>query len=95
MSISSAAIRRLAKAYGISIAIWVPIGVLTGWQAYGAYVGAHVPVSLPVMILLETVRYLILALMTPPLFYCVDRWPVTSTNIRRAVAYVAGSVPFA
>lgn len=94
MPISSLAIRRLAQAYVISIAIWVPIGVLTGWQAYGGYAGAHVVVSLQAMILLETVRYFVLALLTPPMFYCVDRWPVTSTNIRRAAVYVAGSVPF-
>ena len=94
MSISRPAIRRLAQAYAISIAIWVPIGVLTGWQAYGGYAGAHVVVSLQAMVLLETVRYFVLALLTPPLFYCVDRWPVTSTNIRRAAVYVAGTVPF-
>ena len=94
MPISRPAIRRLAQAYAISIAIWVPIGVLTGWQAYGAYQGAHVAVSLQAMVLLQTVRYFIVALLTPPLFYCVDRWPVTSTNIRRAAVYVAGTVPF-
>lgn len=94
MSISSAALRRLARAYAISIAVWVPIGLLTGWQVYGAYHGAHVVVSLQALLLLNAVRYFIVALMTPPLFYCVDRWPVTSTNIRRAAVYLAGSVPF-
>jgi two-component system LytT family sensor kinase len=94
MSISSPAIRRLARAYAISIAVWVPIGVLTGLEVHGAYQGAHVAVSLQAMVLLQTVRYFIVALLTPPIFYCVDRWPVTSAKIGRAAAYVAISLPF-
>lgn len=94
MSGSSTALRRLARAYAISIAFWVPIGLLVGWQVYGAFRGAKMVVPIGITLILQTTRYFILALLTPPLFHAIGRWPVSSGHIGRAAVYIAGSVPF-
>ena len=87
-------IRRLARSYARSLAFWLPIGLLVGWQVYAMYRAAPSVVTLRAMLLDQTERYLIIALLTPPVFYCVDRWPVTSTSAKRVAAYVIGCVPF-
>lgn len=94
MSESITGIRRLARSYARSIAFWLPIGLLVGWQVYAMYRAAPSVVSLRAMVLDQTERYLIIALLTPPVFYCVGRWPVTSTSLKRVAAYVIGCVPF-
>jgi two-component system LytT family sensor kinase len=94
MSESITGIRRLVRDYARSIAFWVPVGVLVGWQTYEMYRAAPSVVSLQAMLLAQAKRYLIIAMMTPPVFYCVFRWPVTSTSIQRVAAYVIGCVPF-
>ena len=94
MSESIIGIRPLARDYARSIAFWLPIGLLVGCQVYVMYHFKHLVVSLPAMLLDQAVRYFIIALLTPPIFYCVERWPVTGASFRRASAYVAGCVPF-
>ena len=46
------------------------------------------------VLLLYAARYLSVALLTPPLFYIVNRWPVTGGLMRRTAAYVCGYLPF-
>lgn len=87
-------IRRWAWDYARSMAFWLPIGLLVGWEVYGMYISVHAAVSFPVVLRLQTARYFIIALMTPPVFYSVERWPVTSAATRRAVAYLVGCLPF-
>lgn len=94
MSESITGIRWLARSFARSIAFWVPIGLLVGWQVHEMYRTAPSVVSLRAMLLAQAQRYLIIALLTPPIFYCVDRWPVTSSSIKRVAAYVIGCVPF-
>src|SRR6201999_2965959 len=87
-------IRRWARDYARSMAFWLPVGLLVGWKVYGMYISVHATVSFPVVLRLQTARYFVIALMTPPVFYCVERWPVTSAAIRRAAAYAVGRLPF-
>lgn len=94
MPMSIKGIRQLARDYARSIAFWCPIGLLVGWQVYVMYRSVPAVVSLKAMLLAQTERYLILAILTPPVFYCVERWPVTGTSVKRMVAYVMGCVPF-
>lgn len=94
MSDSITGIRRLARDYARSMAFWLPIGLLVGWQVYGMYRSVHAAVSIAEVLRAQTARYFIIALMTPPIFYCVERWPVTGVSVRRAAAYLAGGLPF-
>ena len=87
-------IRQLARDYARSIAFWCPIGLLVGWQVYVMYRTVPAVVSLQAMLLGQLGRYLVIALLTPPVFYCVERWPVTGPSLKRVAAYVMGCVPF-
>ena len=55
----------------------------------------HLPVAYHDLLLVYGARYLTVALLTPPIFYFVNRWPVTGgTVLRRSAAYVLGYLPF-
>jgi hypothetical protein len=88
-------IRRLARDYALSLAFWIPAGLLVGWQAYTAYRNVHWPVPLGTMLLVYSARYFTVGVLSPPIFYCVERWPVSGAPVRRVPAYVLGYVPFA
>lgn len=87
--------RRILRDVAISIAFWLPVSVLVSWQMYGFehHFNPHVKVS--DLLLVHGARYLSAALLTPPVFYIADRWPVTGGLLTRIPAYVLGSVPFA
>jgi two-component system LytT family sensor kinase len=88
-------IRPLLRDFGLSIAVWLPLSLLATWQAYQQEQQLNIPSNLPVLTLAYAARYMAIALLTPPIFYCVTRWPVKSgAVIRRALAYVLGFGPF-
>jgi two-component system, LytTR family, sensor kinase len=84
-------LRRVARDYAISLAFCLPASLLVAWQMYGFQNGA---VSFRDVLLIYAARYLSVALLTPPLFYLVSRWPVTGSPLRRTIAYGLGFVPF-
>src|SRR5215469_3716856 len=88
-------LRRVARDYAISIAFWLVTSLLAGLQTYGLELRAHLPVKLNDVLLLFAARYLSVALLTPPIFYVVNRWPVTGSLVRRTIGYALGYVPFA
>src|SRR5215469_5971541 len=88
-------LRRVARDYAISIAFWLVTSLLAGLQTYGLELRAHLPVKLNDVLLLFAARYLSVALLTPPIFYVVNRWPVTGSLVRRTNGYALGYVPFA
>jgi two-component system, LytTR family, sensor kinase len=95
MKILGIPVRRVLRAYAISIALWLPISLLVTWQMY-RFEKPFIP-SLPLsaMLAVQLARHFSAALLTPPLFYIVDRWPVTGAPWRRSAAYLLGSMPFA
>jgi hypothetical protein len=94
MSYSVTGIRRLAGDYGRSLAFWLPLSLLVSWQTYSLERRMHLPVVLGQVFLVYAARFLTVAILTPPIFYCVDRWPVTGVTFRRVEAYVLGYLPF-
>lgn len=90
-------LRRVARDYAISIAFWLALAPLVGWQMYRLSLGGNLPLPSTYggITLLYAARFLCVALLTPPIFYLVSRWPVTDNLIRRTITYVAGYVPFA
>jgi hypothetical protein len=94
MQRSSSWLRRIVRDYAVSIAFWLAASPLVGWQMYYLERRAHIPISLRDMLLVYAARYLSVALLTPPIFYLVSRWPVTGSLLRRTTAYVLGYVPF-
>jgi two-component system LytT family sensor kinase len=88
-------IRPLAREYALSVAFWLPLSVLVGWQTHVVNMQLQLPANLPRLLLVYGARYLTLAILTPPIFHCVKRWPVTSgAAIRRTAGYALGYAPF-
>ena len=81
--------------YGLSIAFWMPLAGLLAWQQYRIAEEEHLPVSLAGVLLLVGVRFLTVALLTPPIFWIAARAPISAGNaVSRVVFYLAGFVPF-
>lgn len=81
--------------YGLSIAFWVPLAGLLAFQQYRIGEEEHLRVSLAGVLLLVGVRFLTVALLTPPIFWIAARAPISAGNaVRRVVYYLAGFVPF-
>ncbi len=86
---------RVARAYGLSIIVWLSAAPLIAWQRFTLERMEHLPVLYHNYLLVYGARYLTVALLTPPIFYFVNRWPVTGGAIfHRAWAYVLGYLPF-
>jgi len=87
-------IRPIARDYALSVAFWLPLSLLVGWQMYALDRKQHLPVVLHNLLLVYAARYLTVAILTPPIFYCVDRWPITGATVRRTALYALGYIPF-
>jgi two-component system, LytTR family, sensor kinase len=86
--------RDLLRSYALSIAFWLPLSVLVGWQTYIMDRREGLPVVLRELLLAYGARYLTVAILTPPLFYLVNRWPLTAAVLRRSAAYALGYLAF-
>ena len=86
--------RDLVRSYVLSIAFWLPLSVLVGWQTYIMARKEGLPVVLRELLLTYGARYLTVAILTPPVFYLVNRWPLKTAVLRRGVAYALGYVAF-
>jgi hypothetical protein len=85
-------IRKITRDYLLSIAFWLTTSLLVAWQDYTLATAQKLIISLNDLFSLQAVRYMSIALLTPPTFYIVERWPAKS--ILRAAAYGIGFVPF-
>jgi len=98
----NSSLRCLARDYAIAIAFWLAAAPAVAWQMYSwansgsaLQCAGNIPVNFLDVLLIYAARYLSVALLSPPLFYVVSRWPVTESPLRRAIAYGLGYVPFA
>lgn len=88
-------IRRIVRAYAISIAFWLVLAVLLAWQEHANPQAGQVHVSYATALTVWTVICFSVAVLTPGIFYLVRRYPVTSEDrVRRSIAYLCGIVPF-
>lgn len=87
-------LRRLGRDYAWSISFWLISSVLVAWQEYIQFGSAHLKVRLQDFLILYGVRYLTVGLLTPPLFYITERWPVSAAEPGRVIAYALGFMPF-
>jgi two-component system, LytTR family, sensor kinase len=85
---------RLARSYALSCVFWLPISQLVGWQTYVMDRREHVPALMGPLLLAYCARYLSIAVLTPPMFMIVERWPLTTATLRRSIAYALGFVLF-
>lgn len=95
MQLSLPLLRRIGRDYAISMAFWLAASLLASWQTYSLWLKAHVSVRYHDLQLVFAARYFSVALLTPPIFYLVSRWPVTAGAIRRSLGFALGYVPFA
>jgi hypothetical protein len=87
--------RRVVRAFALSIALWLMAALLVSWQGYRLEKQLHLPVVFQTLLLVYTVRYFTVAILTPPIFYIVYRWPVTAARFHRIATYALGYAPFA
>lgn len=90
----NAKLRPIARDYALSVAFWLPLSLLVGWQMYLAARDVGRPVALADMLLIYAARYLAVAILTPPICYCVNRWPIPAAVPRRTWIYLLGYIPF-
>jgi hypothetical protein len=82
------------RAYVLSLAFWMPLSLLVGIQTYILDSQANDRVEFSSVLLVYAVRYFTVALLAPPLFFAVTRYPMSIGGIRRLVAYAFGYVAF-
>jgi two-component system LytT family sensor kinase len=86
---------RVAGAYALSLLVWLSAAPLISWQMFMLERKEHLPVVYHDLLFVYGARYLTVALLTPPIFYFVNRWPVTGgAALRRSWIYVLGYLPF-
>lgn len=71
------------------------MSLLTSWQMWYVSSRERMNVTLHDMFLVYGVRYLTVALLTPPIFYLSERWPFRGRNAwLRVFAWILGYIPF-
>src|ERR1035438_7951681 len=87
-------IRRVARAYGMSIAFWCGFALLMGLQ-YRPFNRQNPGAWLIDMVVEVALRGFALALWTPPIFYLVGKYLSRSeSRIRTALLWSLGAIPF-
>lgn len=94
MDLNTKSARSIARAYALSLLFWMPLSLLVAWQTYGTERSEHLPVQLSSELLIYAARYFTIALLTPPIFYWVNRWPASRTQLRRIGVYALAYFPF-
>lgn len=84
-------VKKILLSYGIALAVWVPIALLTVLQQRLSYL--HRPFDLPWAISL-CARYLAVTALTPPVYWFGRHYAVTYRAARRVVPYLLGLAPF-
>ncbi|MGB6477170.1 MAG: histidine kinase [Candidatus Sulfotelmatobacter sp.] len=85
----------VVRAYGLSIAVWCGLSLLTGVQYRVFDKAMNIQSSLFEMLLLAESRGFSFALLTPPIFYLARRYMGGSRNrFQYVLAYCLGVAPF-
>jgi hypothetical protein len=93
--VNTTALRRVCRAYLLSIAVWGGLSLLTGWQFRIFDKELNIQSSLFDMLLLAEARGFTLALLTPPIFYVVSRQLAQTWRLFWSIGlYCAGVAPF-
>ena len=91
----SGTLRRIARAYLISISLWCGLSLLTGWQYHIFDESLNIRSTMADMLRLAEARGFAFALLTPPMFYIVRRYIGRAKNLGRyLLACAAGVAPF-
>lgn len=92
---SGSGLRRIVRAYLVSIGVWCALSLLTGWQYRIFDQSLNIHSTLLDMLRLAEARGFAFALMTPPIFYVVRRYLAhTGHPVRSLLIYCLGVVPF-
>jgi len=85
----------IIRAYGLSIALWGALSLLTGWQYRIFDEQLNIPTSLSDMILLAESRGFAFAMLMPPIFYLARRYIGGARDrFRYVLIYCLGVGPF-
>jgi hypothetical protein len=88
---ASRTLRRMVREYALSIPVWLTLSLLVAWQDYRLSQMEHLRGTFGDALLVYSVRYFTVALLTPPIFRIVERWPITTRNpVLRTFGYFIG-----
>jgi two-component system, LytTR family, sensor kinase len=90
-----AKLKRVTISYGIAIVVWLVFAVIVAYQYRLIATSGGRVVSWADSLLLPSVRFFCYALLTPPIFYIVKRFPIDFQHKwRRSLLYVIGTAGF-
>ena len=87
-------LRRIVRAYLVSIGVWCALSLLTGWQYRIFDQSLNIHSTLLDMLRLAEARGFTFALLTPPIFYVVRRYLAHTGPVRSLLVYCLGVAPF-
>jgi hypothetical protein len=88
-------VRQVLTAYAISGVVWIGVAFLLEWQYLVLVRMQRVQVSLADTLPMAIARGLGFAMLTPPIFYIVCRYPVGKGRLAgRLIGYLLGAIPF-
>jgi hypothetical protein len=90
-----ARLRQVALSYFWAISFWMSFALMMAWEDRVRVLQRGGHPDFVRLLLVEGGTCITFALLTPPIFAIVRRYPVTSQNrIRRVAVYLAGALPF-
>jgi two-component system, LytTR family, sensor kinase len=93
--VSSAGIRRVAVAYLRSFICWLPLSILISFQQYLIEIDLKHRVPFFTIQLITSIRFLVFAILTPPVFFIVRRFPIQREKpVRGVLLYFLGTAGF-
>lgn len=94
MSASYSGLRRIARAYLWSIAAWMAFAPLLAGQDKVRLLERGQDTSYWILMLVNAAWLMTAAILTPPIFWLVSRYPLPKAGPWRAAAFLLGSVPY-
>ena len=90
-----ARLRQIALSYFWALSFWMSFALMMAWEDRVRTLQYGGRPNFLQFLLVESAVCITFALLTPPIFFIVRRYPVTSQNrIKRSAAYLLGALPF-
>jgi len=87
--------RQLALSLGWSLLFWISFAVMLAGEDRVRLAQRNIHTGYWTLVLVDSAWCVTFALLTPSIFYVVEKYPVTKqTRLRRTTAYLLGTIPF-
>jgi hypothetical protein len=88
--------RRTLRDYSVAVGFWLLLSQSIAWENFVYARHEHLPIPFHTWAVICGVWYVTIGLLTPPMFYLIEAFPVQAANLwKRGTLYVAGYPLFA